>query len=62
MSAMLWRILIAVIVVVIIGALIAPVSRILGFPVDGDVLLVLRICIAGLAVLYILRGPPFPAA
>jgi uncharacterized membrane protein YvlD (DUF360 family) len=62
MSAMLWRILIAVIVVVIIGALIAPVSRILGFPVDGDVLLVLRICIAGLAVLYILKGPPFPAA
>lgn len=61
MSAMLWRILIAVIVVVLIGALIAPVSRILGFPVDSDVLLVLRICIAGLALLYIVKGPPFPA-
>lgn len=62
MSALLWRILLAVIVVVIIGALLAPLSRILGFPLDGDLLLVLRICIAGLAVLYILKGPPFPPA
>lgn len=61
MSGMLWRILIAVIVVVCLGALIAPVSRIIGFPLTGDVLLVLRICVAGLAVLYILKGPPFPA-
>jgi len=61
MNALIWRVLIAVIVVVIIGALLAPVSRILGFPLDGDLLLVLRICIAGLAVLYIIKGPPFPA-
>jgi len=61
MSALIWRILIAVIVVVIIGALLAPVSRVLGFPLDGDLLLIVRICIGGLAVLYILKGPPFPA-
>jgi len=61
MNALIWRVLIAVIVVVIIGALLAPVSRILGFPLDGDLLLVLRVCIAGLAVLYIIKGPPFPA-
>jgi len=61
MSALIWRILIAVIVVVIIGALLAPVSRVLGFPLDGDLLLIVRICVAGLAVLYIIKGPPFPA-
>ena len=61
MSALIWRILIAVIDVVIIGALLAPVSRVLGFPLDGDLLLIVRICIGGLAVLYILKGPPFPA-
>ncbi len=61
MSALLWRVLIAVICVVIALALIVPVSEILGFPVSGNVLQVLRICIAGLAALYIFKGPPFPA-
>lgn len=61
MPALLWRILIAVISVVIIYALIPPVSRILGFPIDGDVLLVIKVVVAGLAALYIFKGPPFPA-
>jgi hypothetical protein len=61
MSALLWRVLIAVICVVIAFALIPPVSHIIGFPIDGDVLTVLRVVIAGLAALYIFKGPPFPA-
>jgi hypothetical protein len=61
MSALLWRVLIAVICVVIAFALIPPVSHILGFPIDGDVLTVIRVVIAGLAALYIFKGPPFPA-
>jgi len=61
MTAMIWRIVIAVIVVVILNALIGPVSRLLGFPASGDLLTILRVCMAGLAVLYIIKGPPFPA-
>ena len=60
MSALLWRILIAVLGVTLIWALIPPVSRVLGLPVSGDVLTIVRICVAGIAAFYIIRGgPPF---
>ena len=58
MSALLWRIIIAVICVVLILAVLPPFFNIVGFRVSGDVMLVLRICIAGLAVLYVLKGNP----
>jgi len=62
MSALLWRVLLAVVSVLILYALIPPVARILGFPISGDLLTVLKICIAGLAVLYIGWGKaPFGA-
>jgi hypothetical protein len=60
MGAILWRVILAVICVVLIYALIPPVCRIIGFDPSGDVLLVLKICIGGLAVLYIIRGPNPP--
>jgi hypothetical protein len=62
MSALLWRVIIAVVCVVLILALLPPFFNVVGFSVSGDVMLILRICIAGLAVLYVLKGPPFPAA
>jgi hypothetical protein len=58
MSAMLWRVLIAVVVVLVVFALIPPVLRIFGFPANADLLLVFRIVVAGLALLYVLKGPP----
>lgn len=61
MSALLWRIIIAVIIVVLLLALLPPVFALLGIPLAGPLLQILRICIAGLAVLYILKGPPFPS-
>ncbi len=61
MSALLWRILIAVLGVTLIWALIPPVSRVLGLPVSGDVLTIVRICVAGIALFYVLRGAPFPS-
>ena len=61
MSAMLWRILIAVVVVLVAYAAIPVFLRVIGFPAPSDLLLLLRICIAGLAVLYVLKGPPFPS-
>lgn len=57
MAGILWRVLIAVVAVVLTFALIPPMSRVLGFAVQGDVFTIVKICVAGLAVLYILRGP-----
>ena len=60
MSALLMRILIAVVGVLLVFALLGPVSRILGLSVSGDVETVLRVCIGGIALFYILSGPSMP--
>lgn len=52
------RIIIAIVCALVAFALIGPVSRLLGFPVSGDFEIVLRVCIAAAAVLYIVRGRP----
>ncbi len=63
MSALLWRVIIAVLCVALVLALIPPVFALIGFAIDANLLLVLRICIAGIALFYILKGPsPFPQA
>ena len=61
MKALLWRVIYAVIVVVILLALLPPLFALLGFPMGGALWQVLRICIAGIAVLYIIFGPGPPA-
>jgi small neutral amino acid transporter SnatA (MarC family) len=58
MSALLWRLIIAVICCVLIFALMPPFFRIVGFQASEDVQTILRICIGGLAVLYVVKGPP----
>ena len=58
MSALLWRIIIAVLAVVLIHLLLPPIFRVLGFDASADVLLILNICIAGIALFYIVRGGP----
>jgi hypothetical protein len=60
MPAMLWRILLAVIAAVLIYALLPPFFRIVGFEPNADVFTVLKVCIAGLLVFYVLKGPPVP--
>lgn len=57
MSAMLWRVVIAVVCVLLLFALLPPLFHIFGIDLSGDVALVLRICIGGIALLYVLRGP-----
>lgn len=61
MPALLWRIVIAVIAVVLLFALLPPVLRIFALDLSGDVLTVLKICIGGIALFYVIKGPPFPA-
>ena len=53
---MLMRVLLAVIAVVLTFALLGPVARVVGFPLSSDLMTILRIVVAGLAVLYIIRG------
>ena len=60
MSALLWRIILAVICVVLLLAVLPPFFAVVGFQPDANVMTILRICIAGLAVLYVVKGPPFP--
>ena len=60
MSALLWRVIIAVICVVLALALLPPFFGVIGFRPGADVMTILRICIAGLAILYVIKGPPFP--
>lgn len=56
MNGILWRVLIAVIAVVLCLALIPPVSRVLGFAISGDLWTIVRICVAGIAIFWIIRG------
>lgn len=64
MAGMLWRLLIAAICVVLAYALIPAVIELLGVPVSAPLLTIIRVCIAGLAVFYVLRGPgpPWPTS
>lgn len=50
------RCLIAVFVVIILIAIIPPVLRLIGFPVSGDLIVIIKLVIAAIAVLYIFRG------
>ncbi len=60
MSALLWRVVFAVIVVVLIWALLPPLFVVIGLEPTAALIQVLRICIAGIAILYIIKGPPLP--
>ena len=55
--AYLYRTLIAGIACWLAYQLIPPVARIIGLDLTSDIWLVIRLCIAGVAVFYIIRGP-----
>jgi hypothetical protein len=52
--------MLAVICVALLQALIGPVFEEIGFGVSGNLIKILRICIVGIAVLYIFRDKPIP--
>lgn len=56
MSALLWRILIAAICLVLVFALIPPLIELTGLMVPAALILIMRICAVGIAVLYVLVG------
>jgi hypothetical protein len=62
MPGILWRVVLAVIAVILFFAILPPLLRIIGFPASGDLMLILRVAVAGLALFYVLKGPPFSPA
>jgi hypothetical protein len=60
MAAILWRVLIAAICVVLIFLLIPPFAQVIGFTISAPLMTIIKICVAGLALLYVLRGPAPP--
>ena len=62
MKAFLWRILYAAISVVIFWLIFPLFLAVVGFDVSGNLLQLMRLVIACIAVLYVLFGPepPYP--
>lgn len=60
MSGLLLRTILAVVAVVMLFFLIPVVFRVVGMPLSADVWTILRVCIAGLALLYIIAGKHVP--
>lgn len=54
-SGFFWRILIAVICVILLFAILPPFLRIIGFPASGDLMVIIRIVVAAIAVFYVFR-------
>lgn len=52
------RILVATIAAFLIMALIGPVSIALGLPLSANGLLIAKLCVAGIALFYIVTGKP----
>ncbi len=61
MKAFLWRVVYAAVCVVMF-VLIAPLFlSVVGFPIQGNLWNLIRLCVACIAVLYVFFGPPPPA-
>ncbi len=61
MRNLLWRMLYAVICVVIALLVIPLFLSVVGFPLSGDLMQLIRLLIACIAVLYMFFGPVPPA-
>ena len=58
MSAFLWRIIYAVVCVVIFWLVFPLFLSVVGFNPANNLIALMKICIACIAVLYVLFGPP----
>lgn len=64
MPGIFWRVLIAVFVIVFVYALLPPVLSVIGISLSADVMKIIRICVGGIALFYIVfgRNPPWKPA
>lgn len=56
MPGILVRVIIAVFSCIIAFLLIPPVLRVIGLDVGGDVMTILKVCVGGIALFYIIWG------
>ena len=56
MTAVIWRILAAAIAVTFIYLILPPLLRLFGVSPGTDLLLIVKLCIAALALLYVVVG------
>lgn len=61
MKAMIWRVIYAVICFVLFWWIAPLFLSVLGVSVGGNVLELLKICSAAIAILYVIFGPAPPA-
>ncbi len=55
-SAFFWRVLIAVLGAILVLAIIPPFLRLIGFPSSNDLMVILKIVVAAIAVFYVVKG------
>ena len=55
-SAFFIRVLIAVIGAILVIALVPPFLRIIGFPAQGDLMVIIKIVVAAVALFYVFKG------
>lgn len=55
-SAFFWRVLIAVLGAILVLAIIPPFLRLIGFPATGDLMAIIKIVVAAIAVFYVIKG------
>lgn len=60
MAGFIWRVLFAAIAVILVYALIPPFVHLIGFEPNGDLMTIVRICVAALAIFYVIWGPAPP--
>ena len=60
MAGFIWRVIIAAVAVVLVYAILPPFCHLIGFTPSGDLMTILRIGVAALAILYVFFGPPAP--
>jgi len=54
---MLWRALIAAICLVLFYAVLPAFVELLNISVSAPLLTIIRVCVAGIAIFYVIRGP-----
>jgi len=57
MTSIFLRVIIAIVAFLFFMALMPPVLAVLGLNLDGNVLRIIQLCAAGIALFYIVRGP-----
>lgn len=61
MAGLFWRVIIAAITVIFVYAIIPPFCHLIGFDMNADLMMIIRVCVAALAIFYVIFGPPPPS-